>query len=184
MTRLQMVGLDTATGQTKETLAQVKAAYGKVPNVVQVIANSPAALEMYMAMGKAVNKGTFDKVMGERLALTISEANNCDYCLAAHTAAAKMMKLPQAEIENARAGHAGDDARIDAGLQFARAIIERRGFVTDDDLQKVRSAGYNDEELAEIVAHVVKNIMTNYFNHIAETDVDFPAVTPAQHAIA
>ena len=67
---------------------------------------------------------------------------------------------------------------MDAALQFAKSVVEKRGCVSDEDLDKVRSAGYDDGEITEIVAHVVLNIFRNYFNHIAETPIDFPKADP------
>jgi len=40
-----------------------------------------------------------------------------------------------------------------------------------------RSAGYSDGEINEIVGNVSLNIYTNYFNHVAEIEIDFPAAS-------
>ena len=56
-----------------------------------------------------------------------------------------------------------------------------RGRVSDGDLDEVREAGFDDAAIAEVVANVALNIFTNYFNNVAETDIDFPkapALTP------
>jgi alkylhydroperoxidase family enzyme len=52
--------------------------------------------------------------------------------------------------------------------------VEQRGVVSDEELALVRAAGYTDGEIAEIVAHVALNTLTNYFNLVAQTEVDFP----------
>ena len=59
-------------------------------------------------------------------------------------------------------------------MAFARKIVEDRGHVSDEDVEEVRRAGYTDGEIAEIVANVAMTIFTNYFNHVADTEVDFP----------
>lgn len=59
-------------------------------------------------------------------------------------------------------------------------MVEKRGFVSDDDVAAVRAAGHDDGAIAEIVAHVVANIFTNYVNHVAETEIDFPKVDLAK----
>ena len=66
--------------------------------------------------------------------------------------------------------------RMKAGLEFARRIVIERGWVSDQDLQRVRDAGYSDGDIAEITATVAATIFSNYFNHIAQTEVDFPPV--------
>jgi len=76
------------------------------------------------------------------------------------------------------------DAKTGVALEFARRIVIERGWVSDDDLKRVRDAGYSDGEIAEIVAAVAQNIFSNYFNHVAQTEVDFPHVEVRQLATA
>ena len=68
------------------------------------------------------------------------------------------------------------DAKTQSALAFASAIVEKRGWVSDDDVASLRAAGTTDGEIAEIVATVCFNIFTNYFDHVADTEVDFPEV--------
>ena len=64
----------------------------------------------------------------------------------------------------------------ESGLVFAQEVTEKRGQVSSSALQAVKDAGYNDGEVLEIVLNVVSNTLTNYVNHIAETEIDFPVV--------
>ena len=66
-----------------------------------------------------------------------------------------------------------------AALHFARQLVENRGWVNDEDLNRVRRAGYGDGEIAEIVAVVAWKTFANYFNHVAGTEIDFPEVAAA-----
>jgi AhpD family alkylhydroperoxidase len=116
----------------------------------------------------------------EQIALAVAQENDCDYCLAAHTALGRSVGLSDEAIRDSRRG-ASPDSKTDAALRFARLIVEKRGRVSDEDVARVRYAGHTDAEIAEIVANVAVNIFTNYFNHVAETEVDFP---PAQRARA
>ena len=61
-----------------------------------------------------------------------------------------------------------------------RAIIELRGAITEQDIARVRTAGYGDGEITEIIAHVGLNVFTNYFNRAVHTEIDFPIVTAGQ----
>ena len=111
----------------------------------------------------------------EQIALTVSELNGCHYCLSAHTALGKMVGLGDEEIADSRRG-VSPDRKTEAVLQFARKVVTERGWVSDDDVASVRATGTTDAELAEIVGAVALNIFSNYFNHVAGTDVDFPEV--------
>ncbi|HEX9131778.1 MAG TPA: hypothetical protein VF844_05760 [Ktedonobacteraceae bacterium] len=65
---------------------------------------------------------------------------------------------------------------LDAALKFARALVRSRGQVADENMERVRKAGHSVAEIAEIVANAVLNIFTNYFNQVAQTEIDFPRV--------
>ena len=80
------------------------------------------------------------------------------------------------ELASSRQAHDAD-AKRDAGLRFAQAIVVQRGELSDATLAGVRGAQYSDGEITEIIANVAINIFTNYFNLIAQTEVDFPRVS-------
>lgn len=173
MARLNQVDPATAEGKTKELLDGIKKKSGMVPNILKHIAASTAALEGYLNFsGALASTGISDKLR-EQIALTTATVNGCDYCTAAHSAVAKMRGLSQDEILDARRGTSAD-SRVAAALTFANAIVEKKGFVSDVELDKVRQAGYTDGEIVEIVAVVSLNIFTNYINHVVETEIDFP----------
>lgn len=177
MARLIAVDPAKATGKAKELLDVVKAKIGMTPNMMRTMANSPAVLEGYLGFSAALAGGSLNPKLREQIALAVAESNSCEYCLSAHTAIGKMVGLGEIEITESRKA-ASNDPRVNAALKFARIVVARRGEVTDDDLGYIRQAGYSDGEIAEIIANVVLNIFTNYFNHIAQTEVDFPKVTP------
>ena len=173
MTRLPAVDPATATGETKALLDAVQSKLGMTPNVIRTLGNSPAALKAYLGFGEALSTGRFNAKEREAIALTTAGANSCEYCASAHTALSKMLKVDDGEIDRRLDGHSSDP-KLDAALVFARKITDKRGFVSDDDITAVRTAGYDDGALTEIVANVVANTFTNYINHVAETEIDFP----------
>ena len=87
-----------------------------------------------------------------------------------------MAKLSDGEIDAARDGHS-QNTRADAALQFARRVVEHRGRVTDTDLATLRGAGFDEASVIEIVVTVALNVLTNYVNNVAQTDIDFPRVS-------
>lgn len=184
MARFNQINPETATGKTKELLDAVKAKLGLVPNMTRAMANSPAVLEAYVQFSGAMGKGTISAKNREQISLAVGEANGCDYCLSAHSTIGKMVGLSAEQIRDSRQGLAVD-AKTDALLNFAGKVVDERGRVSSEDLQKVRAAGFDDAAIAEIVANVALNIFTNYFNNVVETDIDFPKAEPlAKHAVA
>jgi len=173
MSRLTQIAPDTATGKTKELLEAVKSKLGLVPNMVRAMANSPAALNAYVQFSGALAGGSLSARNREQIALAVGQVNECNYCLSAHSALGKMAGLTPDQIRDSRQGTAAD-GKTDALLHFARKLVETRGQVSDGDVNAVRQAGFTDGEIAEAVANVALNIFTNYFNHVADTDIDFP----------
>jgi uncharacterized peroxidase-related enzyme len=176
MTRLQPLNPETATGKTKELFNAVQGKLGAVPNMMRTMANSDAVLEGYLNLSGALAKGKLGAKTGELIALAVGESNACDYCLAAHTfIGEKLLKTDASVMEAARAG-ASSDAKTQAILQLSKTLVSKSGNVSDADINSAKAAGITDAEIAETVAHVALNIFTNYFNHTANTEVDFPVV--------
>jgi uncharacterized peroxidase-related enzyme len=183
MSRIPQIAPESANGKAKELLGAVKAKLGLVPNITRAMANSPAVLEGYLGLSSALGKGALSAQEREQIALTVGQANSCGYCLAAHSAIGKMVGLTADQIRDSRIGSA-IDPQADAIVRFARKLVDARGRVTDSDLEELRAVGLNDGAIAEVVANVALNIFTNYFNHVAETDIDFPAAAPLEVAAA
>jgi uncharacterized peroxidase-related enzyme len=174
--------IDAAPAAAQAMLQAVKKQFGLVPNLFRLVANSPAALEGYLGLSGALGKGTLPAPTRERIALAVAEVNGCNYCLSAHTYLGKnLAKLDDAEMTANRSG-ASNDPKADAAVRFAVKIVRERGHVSDDDLQAVKSAGYEDAQVIEIVLHVALNTWTNYVNSVAQTDIDFPLVTARKAA--
>ncbi len=177
MTRLQALDPQTATGKTKELFNAVQGKLGSVPNMMRTMAHSDAVLEGYLNLSGALSKGKLNARTGELIALAVSQSNSCNYCLAAHTfIGEQLLKTDLAVLEAARAGKSSD-AKTQAILQLAKVLIAKNGLVTDADVDAAKTAGVSDAEIAETVAHVALNVLTNYFNNTANTTVDFPAVS-------
>lgn len=174
--------IEASPDASQPLLQAVKKQLGVVPNLFRVAGNSPAALEGYLGLNGALGKGKLDGKTRERIALAVAEINGCGYCLAAHSYLAKnLAKLDEAEIAANRNG-GSNDPKADAAVAFAAKIVRERGHVAATDLEAVRSAGYGDAEIIEIVLHVALNTLTNYVNEVAGTDIDFPVVAARKAA--
>ncbi|WP_299678435.1 carboxymuconolactone decarboxylase family protein [uncultured Tenacibaculum sp.] len=181
-TRIETLNPETTTGKSKELFDAVQSKLGFIPNLIKVFGNSPATLQSYLSLGDLTASGNFSNKFREQLALAIAEENSCNYCLSAHTAIGKMNGLTDEQTEANRQGRSSDD-KVAAGLQFAQSVTRNRGNVSSEELAAVKAAGYNDSDILEIVLNVVSNTLTNYVNHIAETEIDFPAVEAGKFTV-
>ncbi len=175
MSRITTINQTEATGKVKELLNGVQKKLGFAPNMMKTMAQSPAVLEAYLSFSGALTHGVLNTRLREQIALFSAEMNACAYCASAHSIIGKSAGLTEDEITAARRG-LSDDAKIYAALKFARSIIVNRGNLGDDEVTAIKAAGYSEAEIAEIVAHIALNAFTNYFNKIAETEIDFPQV--------
>ena len=146
-------------------------------NFLHLLANSPAALQGYLASAGALAQGLLTPRQRELLALAVAEINGAKYCLSAHYALARSLGLDAAEIRAARRA-ASADPHTQAMLRFAQTVTLQRGEISDVDFETLRQSGLTDALMAEIVAHVALNIFTNYFNSLARTDIEFPVLKP------
>jgi len=173
MARITQISDAAAPRESAAYLAAVKGKIGMVPNLYRVAANQPAVLAGLLGLNESLADGRFDARTREAIALAVAGANGCDYCASAHAAISAGLKVPPADVEAHLAGRS-DDLRLAAILRLALAIVTERGLVADADLEAARKAGLTDADIVETVGHVVANLFTNYLNHVAETDIDFP----------
>jgi uncharacterized peroxidase-related enzyme len=171
MPRIQPVAQDAADPATVELLNSVRKSMGAVPDLIATMANSPAVARSHLGFAQPLAGGSLPRRLREQIALVVGEANACNYCVAAHTAPGRRAGLTEQETKEARRA-SSHDAKERAALVFARKVVQDRGVVADADVEQLRRAGYTD---GEVGANVAFNIFTNDFNHIAATELDFPA---------
>ncbi len=172
MSRIQPVDPANATGRAKEIFDGPLV--GKHFNIFKSMAAGPTTLDAYLALAGALGKGQLSAKEREVIQLAVGEANGCDYCLAAHTAIAKGAGLTEAQTLEARRGTMADP-KLNALARFTTTLHEKRGSVADADLAAFKAAGYTDGHVGEVIANYALATLTNYFNHVNQTPVDFPA---------
>jgi uncharacterized peroxidase-related enzyme len=181
MSRLAIPARDDVPEASKPILDAVHKQLGVVPNMFRLIASSPAVLQGFATNNGALTK-TLDVKTRERIALAVAQVNGCDYCLSAHSyLGLNLAKISPEEVALNRKGESGD-AKADAAVRFAAKVVRERGHVSDADVQAVRSAGFRDSQIVEIVAVVAENIFTNLLNVVADTDIDFPVIRAVEAA--
>ena len=175
MNRVTLIDRHTATEPCKALLDPIHAAFGTTPNMFRAVANSPAALKSMWGSFGALGGGVLGAKLGEQIAVAVADRNACEYCLSAHTALGRKAGASAEEMSAAQGGESVDP-KTAAALRFAVKLVNERGQVGDADVQALRAAGFGDEEVVEILAHVALNLFTNYVNVALAVPLDFPAV--------
>ena len=175
MSRISPIDPAQASGTLKSTLTKIEGAFGTVPNMFAVVANSPAALQSMWGSFGAFSTGSLGAGLSEQIAVAVADRNRCRYCLAAHTVLGTNAGVSEQDLATAQRAHS-DDPKVDALLQFAHAVVEHRGEVDASAIATLREHGWSDEQIVETIAQIALSLFTNYINIALDVDVDFPEV--------
>ncbi|MEL6767880.1 MAG: carboxymuconolactone decarboxylase family protein [Pseudomonadota bacterium] len=166
---------ETAPEGSKPLLEGSVKAFGMIPNLHAVMAESPAHLEAYQSLHSlVVGKSAFDATERTVVWMTINVEHACHYCVPAHTTIAQMDKVDAGIVEALRTARTLADAKLEALRQFTLKVLRERGRVTAADLEAFKAAGYTDAHVLDVVLVLAQKVMSNYVNHIYETPVDAP----------
>lgn len=183
--------IDTAPAASRAGLEDARRAFGFVPNLQSYMAESPELLAGYAALWDLFSKSTLTPHEQQVVYLSSNFENNCHYCMAGHSALAKMIKMDAGVIAALRAGTPLPDAKLEALHRFATAVVRERGFAPEADVDAFLAAGYTRRNVLEVILGVATKVMSNYTNHIVHTPYDAfmkgnewtkPAVAPAAAA--
>jgi uncharacterized peroxidase-related enzyme len=174
---MSRINIDTtqAPAASQALLGQIQQAFGSTPNMFKAVSNSPVALQSMWAAFGALGKGTLGAQLGEQIAVAIANLNRCEYCLAAHTMLGQNAGVSAEHMAAAQVGQSADP-RTAAALTFALKVVSDRAHLSANDVAVLREAGFADEQVVEILAHVALNLYTNYINVALDVPVDFPRV--------
>lgn len=173
MPRLTTHSIETAPEAAKPRLEQAQRANGFLPNLLGVLANAPAALEMYQEVGKINAKTSLSPAEIEVVQITAAVENGCDFCVAGHSKiAAKKLHMPDATINALREHGRLEDAREAALATFTLALMRQKGKVSDEELQNFLAAGYSEQQVLEVTLGIALATLCNYANNIAQSDIN------------
>lgn len=177
MERIATPALESATGPAATIFSNIQKASGYVPNCYAAIgALKPAALKAILQADGVLAASTLSTRDKETVKLVVSEAAQCDYCIAAHSQLGARAGLEPENIQRIRAGQSTGNARRDALVQFVRTLAKGRGTINDDQFAAIKAAGYTDAQLVDISLAIAVTSFTNTFNRINDTPLDFPSV--------
>ncbi len=172
MTNFTVHTIETAPDQSVALLQGAEKAFGFVPNLIGVLAESPTVAEAYLTLSQIFDKSSLNPVERQVAILAISRYNECDYCMASHSVIASMQKVPADVIHAIRNDQPIADAKLEALRTFATTLVDKRGWVSDDDVAAFLSAGYTQAQILEIILAASLKTLSNYANHVAETPLD------------
>jgi uncharacterized peroxidase-related enzyme len=164
--------LDSAPEGSRETLHHVQATLGGVPNLAAAMAESPSLLRAFFAVREIYAQGTLSAADIQVLSLANAFENDCDWCVAFHTAMAHKAGVSDATIDALRAGRSPIEPRACALSEFTRALIQHRGAVPSAALEAFHAAGFTRAQVLEVILGVAFSVMANYAHHVVHAPLD------------
>jgi uncharacterized peroxidase-related enzyme len=166
MPRIEPIDRADATGRARGLLDEFAGRGGEPGPMVRAMANAPALLRGYIDLNRAMKSMHLDRRITERISLAVHEWLGCDYCIVAHTRAARELGLDETDIALARQGTA-TDPKIAAIVAFGQQVIVAPAEITDEQFGELREFGYTEEQIAEVVGLVSLQLLTGAFNLVA-----------------
>ena len=170
--RFQVHSKQTAPEASRLTMEEMENKYGFVPNLIGVLAESPAAVQAYANIAKALEVSGLTPIEQQVVAFTVSATNNCAYCVGAHSTVAQMVHMPEQILAELRDQRDLSDAKLNALRLLVVSVLRHRGWVPEDDLQRAVTAGYTQRHVLDVLTLVALKTLSNYVNHIAHTPLD------------
>ncbi len=162
MTEFILHTMRTAPAASRNFLQDVEKKMGFIPNLISVMAESPATLESYLSLGKFFDKTSFTTTERQLVLLTISRFRNCCYCLAAHGSIAKMQNIPTEIVNAVYYNQKIQDEQLDALQIFTREVLDQQGWITQESLKKFYQAGYSQQHVLEVILAISFKTISNF----------------------
>jgi len=164
--------IQSAPEKSKALLEKSKKAYGSVPNLHGVLAEAPNLLDAYQTLHELFVNSSFNNDELTVVWQTINVEHGCHYCVPAHTAIAKGMKVDDSITDALRNKTTLPSEKLQALHEMTLSVTRNRGNISQDEMNAFYAAGYNQRHLLEIILGLSQKVISNYTNHIAETPVD------------
>jgi AhpD family alkylhydroperoxidase len=164
--------LETAPAASKSALRDVQSRFGMIPNLAAAMATSPVLIQSFVGVFDKVHGGNFTEPQIQTVLLTDAVTNGCAWAVALHTALGLQAGLDPADVEAMRAGRSPQDKQLGALSTVARTMIEKRGRLDAQDIERFLGAGFSRELLLELVNIVAASTITNYTGSITNPPLE------------
>ena len=175
MNILKPQDINDAPSEARETMTDIQNGMGFLPNLFGVLSHSPSAVKAYAKLDALFEHSSLDGIERQVVLMTASRLNDCGYCMAAHSAGAKVVDMNDNMLESLRKGERieGDDKlELEALRRFTAEVVDKRGWVEESEVQKFLDAGYEEAQVLDVILGVTMKTLSNYTNHIANTPLD------------
>jgi len=174
MTSFPVHTIESAPERSKPALKQLQSAFGMIPNLVGAVATSPVLVNCLVGLFGNVHGGSFTEAQVQTVLLTDAVTNASTWAVAFHTALALKEGIDPADVQAIRAGRLPTDSKLAALSALAKTMIEKRGRLDDQDIDRFIAAGFGKDHALEVIAIVAASTITNYTGSITKPPLEAP----------
>ena len=172
MTNFPVHTVEAAPERSKPALRQLESAFGMIPNVAGAMATSPVLINSLVALFGNVHGGSFTEAQVQIVLLTDAVTNGSTWAVAFHTALALEEGIDPADVRAIREGRLPKDGKFAALSGLAKTMVEKRGRLADEDINRFLAAGFGKDHLLEVIAAVAASTITNYTGSITKPPLE------------
>lgn len=171
ISRFPVPALDELPDDLREYVLRAQERSGFVPNVFLALAHRPDECRAFIAYHDALmeRESGLSKAEREMIVVATSAVNDCLYCVVAHGALVRIRAKDALVADQVAIDYRTADIapRQRAMLDFAVKLAERPQGITDGDLARLRSLGFDDEDIWDIGAITAFFALSNRMAHLA-----------------
>jgi alkylhydroperoxidase family enzyme len=172
MTTFPVHTLESAPERSKAALKQLQSAFGMLPNIAGAIATSPVLINSLVGLFGTVHNGSFTEAQVQSVLLTDAVTNASTWAVAFHTALALKEGIDPADVQAIREGRSPKDGKLAALSLLAKTMIEKRGRLDDQDVDRFIAAGFGKDHALEVIGIVAASTITNYTGSITKPPLE------------
>jgi len=174
MTMFPVNTIESAPEGSKSAMQQLQSAFGMIPNLIGAMSTSPVLINSLVGLFGTVHGGSFSEAQVQIVLLTDAVTNASSWAVAFHSVLALKEGIDPVEVEAIREGRLPKDSKFAALSALAKTMIEKRGRLNDQDVERFLAAGFDKEHLLEVIAAVAASTITNYAGSITNPLLDAP----------
>lgn len=173
MSRIRPLGSSEVGPEVREIYDEIEKAFGLVPNLFKTYAHFPSLLEANWEKTKTLMMGgSLPRSLKEMIAIVVSQANTCQYCVAAHGMMLQQLGFSEETVRSLEEGIDAENLseRDRDILAFTRKSTSNPLSITNSDVERLKEHSLSDAEIVEVQG--VMELFTGYNKFIDSLSVD------------
>ena len=174
MTSFPVHTMESAPERSKPAMQKLQSAFGMIPNLIGAMSTSPVLINSLVGLFGNVHGSSFTEAQVQTVLLTDAVTNGSTWAVAFHTTLALKEGIDPADVEAIREGRLPKDSKFAALSGLAKTMIEKRGRLSDQEIDRFLAAGFGKDHLLEVIAAVAASTITNYTGSITKPPLEAP----------